>query len=79
MLSVDDLRFFLKNNIAGIKLENKSKKLKCTLKEEYIPYSESKETKIQRNSKDPKFFVWDIENSSWESFRIENIKYIELT
>lgn len=82
MFDHDNLKFFLKNNIATVvftKANGDERKLKCTLKEEFIPKSEAKITHKSRKSGGLHLSVWDLENSGWRSFSLESIKYIELT
>lgn len=82
MFKSDDLKVYLKTNTVTVvftKLNGEERRLKCTLNEQFIPITESKQTNTTKKQNTDVMSVWDLENSGWRSFRVDSIKHIELT
>lgn len=81
MFNISDLKYFLSNNKITIEYTKNGERnrVKGTLKEEFVPLSESKEMQQAKGSKNDIISVWDVENSYWHYFKLDNIKSIELT
>lgn len=56
------------------KADGTERVLQCTLNPEYIPVSESKNT---RKSSDEVMVVYDIEKDAWRSFRKDSVIKVE--
>ena len=62
--------------ITFTKTDGTERVMKCTLNSDVIvPYQQKTDRKKSAN--DQLISVWDIENSGWRSFKIDNIKNIQ--
>lgn len=52
------------------KVNGENRIMECTLSERIVPFTESKST---ASRPDNVLAVWDINNSGWRSFRLENV------
>ena len=78
MITKDEIKNQLKNNIGTIKFKKKDdsvRVMKCTLSEELLPESDftQGEHKSKKTSNPDSLAVWDLDKLAWRSFRVDSI------
>ena len=78
MITKDEIKNQLKNNIGTIKFNKKDdsvRVMKCTLSEELLPESDFTpgEHKSKKASNPDSLAVWDLDKLAWRSFRVDSI------
>ena len=71
----DTLIDFLKTSVVSVKfkeVDGSERTMRCTLQENYIQPYENK-TERTRPDNDNLLSVWDLDNNSWRSFRIDSV------
>jgi len=78
MITKDEIKNQLKNNIGTIKFKKKDDSvriMKCTLSEELLPESDftPEEYTPKKISNPDSLAVWDLDKLAWRSFRLDSI------
>jgi WYL_2, Sm-like SH3 beta-barrel fold len=80
----DTLLRDLKINVVEIhftKVDGSNRKMKCTLIPKWLPPNTNMQHLEEMHHKEENkstIAVWDLEQSGWRSFRIENVQYAEV-
>jgi hypothetical protein len=80
MLTAQDVRELLKDNIVEVVFEKKdgsSRRMFCTLIDEFLP-SKGEQILTQANEPSDNIITcWDLEHNDWRSFRLDSVKSLE--
>jgi hypothetical protein len=82
MLSKDELKQNLLKSVADItftKVDGSKRSMLCTLMENLLPEVKLEEPHVPRKQNDEVLAVWDLDQKSWRSFRLDsiiNVNYI---
>lgn len=79
----ENLLDMLRNNVVTVtftKLDGTERIMKCTLLGEYVPApATNRQMLLQENrGSDNNISVWDTEAQDWRSFRVSNVKSIQI-
>ena len=77
--SREDLVSVLKRNVVDvnfIKTDGTQRKMKCTLKEDFLP--EEPETTNKKAVNLAVIPVWDLDKEAWRSFRVDSVTSIHV-
>ena len=77
-----ELKELLQNSVSTViftKVDGTEREMNCTLLAEYLPEQPEKQLLTEGTSRteNPNVLsVWDLDNNSWRSFRIDSIKSV---
>ena len=81
----DDLLKDLKQHACEIqftKVNGQPRKMRCTLRSEYLPVTDHQLQHLEEEHKKPEnlnsLAVWDLEANGWRSFRIDSVQYAQI-
>mgnify|MGYP003330286186 FL=1 len=83
MMTRDEIKTILTKNVATVsftKSDGTLRDMLCTLREDRLPpivEDENAEKKKRKYNPDV-LPVWDVEKSSWRSFRIDSVEFIKI-
>jgi hypothetical protein len=60
-------------NVTFEKVDGTERTMKCTLRPEYLPEEYRNKAPMLTETTPLTISVWDVENSGWRSFRVENV------
>lgn len=64
-------------NVTFVKVNGDKRVLNCTLRTDLLPPPPEKTSKVSRPVNEEVLAVWDLDNSSWRSFRLDSIIKLE--
>ncbi len=82
MMQKYELKELLQNSVSTVvftKVDGTEREMNCTLLAEYLPEQPEKQllTEGTTRTENPNVLsVWDLDNNSWRSFRIDSIKSV---
>ena len=79
-LTLEPLNVLLRENIVNVtftKANGEERKMRCTLRREFLPEIEEGTEKKERKVSTEAARVWDLDKNSWRSFRLDSLTYIE--
>ena len=63
-------------NVTFEKVDGTERTMQCTLRPEYLPEQYRNKAPMLTETAPETISVWDVENSGWRSFRVDNVRAV---